>query len=137
MMKVHFDEDELIALALFDEGSRSDTIASITEELPYIEEDGADEPEIINVIKNVLSKLKTISDEEYLQLDLDEYQIEDDFDGDYHEQLSEEGISVEVYDDEYDPDDSSGGEDADADSNDNSSDKDTDAETEGESTAGS
>lgn len=78
MMKVHFDEEELIVLALFDEGNRSATIASLDEVMPELEEDSRDDPEMMDIVQSMYGKLQELSDEEYDSLDLEAYRFYED-----------------------------------------------------------
>lgn len=69
MMKVKFEENEYLVLAMFDTGNRSTTIEKITEILPHVEDD----EEVYALAIQTIEKLKRISNAEYHKIDLTPY----------------------------------------------------------------
>ena len=67
MMTV-FTEDEMLILAMYMAGSRVEAIESLEEALTE-----SDYPDAAELISGALEKLALITDEDYLQQDLDEY----------------------------------------------------------------
>ena len=76
MMKVTFEENEYLVLAMFDSGNRQTTLERITEILPHVEDD----EEVYALSIGTIEKLKRISDMEYHKLDLEPYKqdVEDE-----------------------------------------------------------
>ena len=72
MKKITFDEEELFAIAVFTPDTRSNTVASMSNVLPELEEDA----EMHALLLSALEKLKRISDQEYNKMDLDAYREE-------------------------------------------------------------
>lgn len=72
MKKITFDEEELFAIAVFSPDTRSNTVASMTNVLPELEEDA----EMHALLLSAVEKLKRISDQEYNKMDLDAYREE-------------------------------------------------------------
>ncbi|MCD8397606.1 MAG: transposon-transfer assisting family protein [Lachnospiraceae bacterium] len=77
MTKITFDEEELIVMAMFEAGSREKTAEEIKEILPYIKGDS----ELEEVVNATVEKMRQISDDEFVQIDLDVYRQESDKDG--------------------------------------------------------
>lgn len=69
MIKIAFEENENIVLAMFDAGNRQTTLERISEILPYVEDDG----EVYALAVSTIEKLKRISDMEYHKFDLEPY----------------------------------------------------------------
>ena len=70
-MKIDFTFDEMMVLAIFEEGSRSKSIDAMYEVLSEIHDD----PEMEELLISALDKLERTSDEEYLQIDFREYDL--------------------------------------------------------------
>ena len=64
---MYFSEDELFLISIYDTGDRKGTIDEISGIRQYLEED---ETGLAELMDNVLKKLRKISNEEYLKLDL-------------------------------------------------------------------
>lgn len=69
---IRFEEDEYMLLAMFKKESRQAAIDDIHRVIPYI---GGDE-EVIALINGTLEKLRLLSDEAFLNLNLEAYQQE-------------------------------------------------------------
>ncbi|SHK23710.1 transposon-transfer assisting family protein [Hespellia stercorisuis] len=69
MMKITFEENEYLVLAMFDAGNRQTTQDRITEILPHVEDD----EEVYALAISTIEKLKRISDMEYHKIDLEEF----------------------------------------------------------------
>lgn len=67
---VRFEENEMILMAMFQLESRRQTMEDICAIIPFIEEDA----EMISLVNQTLEKMRVISDEDYLNLDLEAYQ---------------------------------------------------------------
>ena len=63
-----FTDDELCIVSMYDSGNRADTINAIAEAVKYFDES---EPELLRIVSSAFDKLHNISDEQYLELDLD------------------------------------------------------------------
>ena len=64
---MYFSEDELFLISIYDTGDRKGTIDEISGIRQYLEED---ETELAELMEKVLKKLREISDEDYMELDL-------------------------------------------------------------------
>ena len=64
---MYFNEDELFLISIYDTGDRKGTIDEISGIRQYLEED---ETRLDELMESVLRKLREISDEEYMKLDL-------------------------------------------------------------------
>ncbi|RKJ01832.1 hypothetical protein D7X87_18865 [bacterium D16-54] len=71
-MMVRFEENEYFLIAMFQRESRQATIGEIHQVIPYI---GRDE-EMLILINSTLEKLWLLSDEAFLNLDLESYKEE-------------------------------------------------------------
>ena len=69
---VRFEENEYVMIAMFQRESRQATIGEIHQVIPYI---GRDE-EMLILINSTLEKLWLLSDEAFLNLDLESYKEE-------------------------------------------------------------
>lgn len=69
MMKVRFEENEYLVMAMFNTGTRSATIEKIEEVLPHVEDDA----EIYGLTVSTIEKMKRISNAEYHKIDLTPY----------------------------------------------------------------
>ncbi len=69
---VRFEENEYFLMAMFQKESRQATIGEIHQVIPYI---GRDE-EMLILINSTLEKLWLLSDEAFLNLDLESYKEE-------------------------------------------------------------
>lgn len=94
-MTTVFTEEEMILLASGSRGNRMEAIAWL-KEMYHTVEDDADMQELI---EEVISKLIDITDEEYLQIDLSEY---DTWIGDMQDEIDQELAEI--------PDDANGAE---------------------------
>ena len=69
---MRFEENEYFLIAMFQRESRQATIGEIHQVIPYI---GRDE-EMLILINSTLEKLWLLSDEAFLNLDLEQYRQE-------------------------------------------------------------
>ena len=69
-MMARFEENEYIIMAMFQKESRRQTMEEIQSVLPFIVEDG----EILLLVNSTLEKMEHLSDEAFLNLDLEPYQ---------------------------------------------------------------
>ena len=76
MMKITFEENEYLVLAMFDAGNRQTTLDRITGILPHVEDD----EEVYALAISTIEKLKRISDMEYHKIDLEDFKqdVEDE-----------------------------------------------------------
>lgn len=72
MRKITFDEEELFAIAVFEPGSREETVTRMSGVLEELTED----PDIRALIVSASEKLKRISDREFEELAIDGYREE-------------------------------------------------------------
>ena len=72
MKKITFDEEELLAVAVFEPDSRKNTADRMEAALPHLEEDR----EMHALLLRALEKLKRITDSEFEALELEEYREE-------------------------------------------------------------
>lgn len=77
MSKVRFEEAELNIIAMFEEKTREDTIAYITEAASFLDEE---DDELRDLMKSATEKLKQLSDEEFNAFDYSRYLFEEDVD---------------------------------------------------------
>ena|GEM_PF-3940596 len=61
-----FTTEETILMYIFDVGSRERLLSEMKESLPYM-----DEPEFIEIAKNVICKLQCMTDDEYTSIGFD------------------------------------------------------------------
>ena len=82
MKPVKFEENELMAMAIFAEKTRQDTVGALKETLDVLEETKEDvsDEEMIEIVSSLIEKLQQIEDKYYYTLDLDSYLLasEDD-----------------------------------------------------------
>ena len=69
MSKVHFDENELMIMAMFEQPTRTETMRYIEEVVPFVEEDA----EVFPLVASTMKKMRSISDMEFSKLDLKPY----------------------------------------------------------------
>ena len=76
MMKIRFEENEMLVIAMFDTGNRQTTLNDMRDALPFVEEDN----EIYSHVIQTIEKMKCITDMDYHELALDYYKqdTEDD-----------------------------------------------------------
>lgn len=67
-----FEENEMILMAMFQKETRRQTMEDISAIIPFIAED----EEMIFLANQTLEKMRDLSDEDYLNLDLEVYQEE-------------------------------------------------------------
>ena len=67
-----FEENEMILMAMFQKETRRQTMEDISAIIPFIAED----EEMILLVNQTLEKMRDLSDDDYLNLDLEEYQEE-------------------------------------------------------------
>ena len=70
IMMVRFEENKYMIMTMFQRESRQQTMEEIRSVLPFISEDG----EILLLVNSALEKMGHLSDEAYLNLDLEPYQ---------------------------------------------------------------
>lgn len=71
-MMVRFEENEYILMAMFQRGSRQETMEGIRSAVPFVGED----EEMPALINGTLEKMERITEEEFLSLDLEPYKEE-------------------------------------------------------------
>lgn len=71
-MMVRFEENEYILMAMFQRGSRQETMEGIQSAVPFVGED----EEMPALINGTLEKMERLSEEEFLSLDLEPYKEE-------------------------------------------------------------
>ena len=69
MSKVHFDENELMIMAMFEQPTRTETMRDIEEVVPFVEDD----VEVFSLVASTMKKMRSISDMEFSRLDLKPY----------------------------------------------------------------
>ena len=76
MMKIRFEENEMLVIAMFDTGNRQTTLNDMRDALPFVEDDN----EIYSLVIQTIEKMKRITDMDYHELALDYYKqdTEDD-----------------------------------------------------------
>lgn len=72
MRKITFDEEELLAIAVLDPGTRQNTIRQLEDILPELRDD----PDMEAIVISAAEKLKLISEEAFTRLDLESYRDE-------------------------------------------------------------
>lgn len=68
-MMDRFEENEMILMAMFQNGNRRQTIADISAVIPFI----SDDVEMLSLVSQTLEKIERLSDEAFLKLDLEPY----------------------------------------------------------------
>lgn len=71
-MRVRFEEDEYFVMAMFEKGSRIETMQEIRRILPFVKDDA----EMLALINSTLKKMERLTDREFSGLDLETYQQE-------------------------------------------------------------
>lgn len=61
MSKVHFDEDELMIMAMFEQDTAENTKKELEEVLPYV----ADDMAVRLLVEQVISKMENLLDEQF------------------------------------------------------------------------
>lgn len=76
MMKIRFEENEMLVIAMFDTGNLQTTLNDMRDALPFVEDDN----EIYSLVIQTIEKMKCITDMDYHELALDYYKqdTEDD-----------------------------------------------------------
>ena len=69
MSKVHFDENELMIMAMFEQPTRTETMRYIEEVVPFVEDD----VEVFSLVASTMKKMRSISDMDFSRLDLKPY----------------------------------------------------------------
>lgn len=69
MMKIRFEENEMLVIAMFDTGNRQTTLKDMRDALPFVEDDN----EIYSLVIQTIEKMKCITDMDYHELALDYY----------------------------------------------------------------
>lgn len=69
MSKVHFDENELMVMAMFEQDTAENTKKELEEVLPYVVDDMA----VRLLVEQVISKMENLPDEQFMNLELDLY----------------------------------------------------------------
>ena len=69
MSKVHFDENELMIMAMFEQDTAENTKKELEEVLPYVVDDMA----VRLLVEQVISKMENLPDEQFMNLELDLY----------------------------------------------------------------
>lgn len=72
MKKIRFDEEELLAIAVFEPDTRTNTAARMEDVLPELEGD----EEMRALLISALEKLKRITDRDFSKLPLEDYREE-------------------------------------------------------------
>lgn len=66
MSSTKFDEDERMAVAIFAQPTRMETLRYMAEAVPYVEDDA----EAFSLVAATMKKLQAITDEEFAQMRL-------------------------------------------------------------------
>lgn len=69
MSKVHFDENELMVMAMFEQDTAENTKKELEAVLPYVVDDMA----VRLLVEQVISKMENLPDEQFMNLELDLY----------------------------------------------------------------
>ena len=69
MSKVHFDENELMIMAMFEQDTAENTKKELEEVLPYV----ADDMAVRLLVEQMISKMENLPDEQFKNLELDLY----------------------------------------------------------------
>ena len=69
MSKVHFDENELMIMAMFEQDTAENTKKELEEVLTYVVDDMA----VRLLVEQVISKMENLPDEQFMNLELDLY----------------------------------------------------------------
>lgn len=69
MSKVHFDENELMIMAMFEQDTAENTMKELEEVLPYV----ADDMVVRLLVEQMISKMENLPDEQLKNLELDLY----------------------------------------------------------------
>ena len=69
MSKVHFDENELMVMAMFEQDTAENTKKELEAVLPYVVDDMA----VRLLVEQVISKMENLPDEQFNNLELDLY----------------------------------------------------------------
>lgn len=69
MSKVHFDENELMIMAMFEQDTAENTKKELEEVLLYV----ADDMAVRLLVEQVISKMENLSDKQFKNLELDLY----------------------------------------------------------------
>lgn len=69
MSKVHFDENELMIMAMFEQDTAENTKKELEEVLPYV----ADDMAVRLLVEQMISKMENLPDEQFMNLELDLY----------------------------------------------------------------
>ncbi|WP_223386348.1 transposon-transfer assisting family protein [Faecalibacterium prausnitzii] len=69
MSKVHFDENELMIVAMFEQDTAENTKKELEEVLPYV----ADDMAVRLLVEQMISKMENLPDEQFKNLELDLY----------------------------------------------------------------
>ena len=86
MKRIAFDEEELLVLAFLEPDTRTNTIRTLEELLPEVEDD----PDMEEILTGTAAKLKLISDPEFAELDLEPYREEADEEDEEDEEGADE-----------------------------------------------
>ena len=73
MSKVHFDENELMIMAMFEQDTAENTKKELEEVLTYV----ADDMAVRLLVEQVISKMENLPDEQFMNLELDLYKSRD------------------------------------------------------------
>lgn len=68
MSKVHFDENELMIMAMFEQDTAENTKKELEEVLPYV-----DDMAVRLLVEQVISKMENLPDKQFKNLELDLY----------------------------------------------------------------
>lgn len=71
-MMERFEQDEYYIMAMFRKGNRRQTMEEIETVLPFVEDD----EEMHSIVNSTLEKMGQLSDEQFLQMELDIYEEE-------------------------------------------------------------
>ena len=74
MKRVVFSDDEMRVISMFDTSSKHIAMQAVEDVVPFTRED----PELSAIVISTVEKLKQISDEEFVKLDIDFYRYEDE-----------------------------------------------------------
>ena len=68
-MRVRFEEEEYLVMAVFEKDTRTGTMEEIRRVLPFISEDG----EMLALVNSTLKKMEQLTDQEFSGMDLETY----------------------------------------------------------------
>ena len=74
MKRIRFEEEEMCVISCFDTSSRETALQAVQFVIPFTKDD----EELSALVVSSVEKLKMIPDEEFNQLDIESYRVDDD-----------------------------------------------------------